>query len=124
MNTQQASKLTNIPVSVLVRMRARQTMSIKSGPPFRKKMNKNGELIYEYNRVEVLDWLRHRVCLITAGDAAEILSVPREEILKYSGVQSKEIKTKEYRGKLVIDNGKNIYIWVPKGKLPQKGRKF
>ncbi len=75
-------------------------------------MTKNGAMVYSYDAREVRAWMKLRNCRITAADAAEILSTSRDEIRKYSGVISKEVRTKGYKGRLIIDNAHNIYMWV------------
>lgn len=117
MNIHQTSKLTGIPESTLLRMRARETRSLKGGPPYSRKMGKDGKMTYIYNKAEVLRWMKYRRCLITAADAADILQCSRDMILSLFGIQTLEIKTKGCRGKLLIDNGHNIYVWIPENEL-------
>lgn len=104
--------MTGIPLSVLIRMRDRNNRSLKSGPPFHKVISKGGTPTYEYKAAEVRDWMRIKLCQITAGDAANIMGITREEILDLTGVQAFQIKN-EYQGKLVVNNTANIYIWLP-----------
>src|SRR6476661_1370263 len=105
MNTKETAKLTGIPEDILIRMRARETRSLKSGPPYSKKMDKSGAVTYVYNKAEVQKWLKFRRCLITAADAAVILNCAREDILAIYGLQSIPVRTKRYKGRLVVDNG-------------------
>ncbi len=117
MNTQQASEYTGIPFGVLVRMRARETTTRKSGPPYCKTFTKTGETHFVYSKMEIKKWFKVRRslnCLITAGDAALILDVHREDIMAISGVRSFTLKRKGRRGLLVIDNSRGIYVWKPK----------
>jgi len=114
MNTIQAAEFTGIPEFLLVRMRARETTSIKSGPPFCKKMGRNGEPLYTYSIRDLRRWMKIRKCLITAGDAAEILGISREDLINMHGLQGVDINKKTHKGRLVIDNGHAIYVWVPK----------
>lgn len=116
MNTIETAKLTGIPEALLIRMRARETRTLKGGPPYCRKIRKNGTVVYTYNKRDVQAWMRLRSCLITAADAASILETSREEILKLYGIRGIEVTGKGKKGKLVIDNGKNVYIWVPKRK--------
>lgn len=112
MNIQQTSKLTGIPTDVLLRMRDRKNLSLLSGPPFHKLMSKSGVPVYEYNLKEVREWMRLKRGRITAGDAATIMGVSREEILGIHGVESFRIQN-EYDGRLVVNNTRNLYIWLP-----------
>lgn len=114
MNIQQTSKMTGIPQHILVRMRARDTRTLISGPPFCKVIGKNGETRYVYHLSNVREWMRLRKSRITAGDAALILGVHREEILEYSGLRGFDVATREYKGRLIIDNARNVYLWIPK----------
>lgn len=113
MNTAEVAKLTGIPQELLTRLRARESRSLKCGPPFCKTLDRTGPK-YVYDRKEVLKWMKLRNCLITAGDAALIKNVMREVILNISGLKSFDIRRKDYKGKLIIDNAKSVYIWVPK----------
>lgn len=112
MNTMQASKMTGIPVDTLIRMRDRNNRSLLSGPPFHKILDKSGAPIYEYKANELREWMRIKLCQITAGDAANIMGISRDEILAISGVKAFRIKN-DYDGRLVINNARNIYIWLP-----------
>lgn len=114
MNTIEAAAFTKIPIDILVRMRARETTSILGGPPVNKRMLNNGEVRYIYSKADLKRWKKMRNCRITAKDAAIILGTSRDELVTRYGIQSYLVKTKEYSGKLVIDNGKSIYIWIPK----------
>ncbi len=120
MNIAQVARMTNIPVFVLARMRDRKGASLLCGPPFHKMMDAEGNLIYVYKIKEIREWMRWRNCQITAGDAAEILGCTRDDILKYSGIHSFDIRKKEYRGRLVMDRSKNLYIWMPVRKKEKK----
>src|SRR6266436_1554899 len=113
MNTKQTAKMTGIPEQILIRMRARETTSLKSGPPFCKKMGKEGEIEYSYHKADVQRWMKARNCLITAADAARILGCSREDILSIYGLQSLPIRARGFNGRLLINNGKNIYVWIP-----------
>ncbi len=113
MNTIEAAAYSKIPIEILVRMRARETTSFLGGPPVNKKMLKTGEVRYIYRKVDLTRWLKMRNCRITAKDAAIILGTSRDELLKRFGIQSYLVRNKKYSGKLVIDNGKSIYIWLP-----------
>lgn len=119
MNTLQASKMTGIPVDTLIRMRARDTRSLLSGPPFHKVMSKAGVPVYEYKAKELRDWMRIKLCQITAGDAANIMGVSRDEIMVITGVKAFRVKG-EYDGRLVINNARNLYIWLPTKKNRKK----
>lgn len=112
MNTLQASNMTGIPTDTLIRMRSRNTTSNLSGPPFHKKMGKGGEPIYEYKAAELRAWLRIKLCQITAGDAANIMGISRDEIMTFSGIKAFKIDN-EYKGRLIVNNAKNMYIWLP-----------
>ncbi len=119
MNIAQTSKMTNIPMDILLRMRARDTRSILSGPPFHKVMGKKGEPIYEYKVKEIREWMRIKLCQVTAGDAANIMGVSRDEILAINGVQGFRIKN-DYDGRLVVNNARNMYIWLPTKRKARK----
>lgn len=114
MNTAQVAKMTGIPEFILIRMRTRDTRTLKNGPPFHKKLGKKGETIYYYTQSEVKRWMKMRNCLITAMDAALILDSCRLDILDIYGLKSIPVCNEQYSGKLVIDNSKNFYLWIPK----------
>lgn len=120
MNTTQTAKLTGIPEDLLVRMRARETRTLKGGPPYCRKVNKDGTVVYTYDRREVQSWMRLKRCLITAGDAAALLETSRDEILKIFGLRSIPLRAKGKKGTLIVDNGRNVYIWVPN--VTKKGK--
>jgi hypothetical protein len=114
-NVQEVSKLTKIPVKVLIRMRLRDSGSLKAGPPFHKILNSHGELNYVYLKTEVKKWLKIRNCLITALDAAIILGISRDEVLNFYGLRGFTVQyDKNCKGRLIINNAKNLYIWMPK----------
>lgn len=113
MNLRETAKLTGIPEQLLVRMRCRENRTLRGGPPYCRKIAKNGSVDYVYNRREVERWMRVRNCSITAADAASFLDISRFDLLKNYKSGSIEIRTKDYKGTLFIDNGKNIYIWIP-----------
>lgn len=113
MNLQETSKLTKIPEDVLVRMRSRESRSLRSGPPYHKVISSHGEAVYVYLKKEVLEWLKIRRCLVTAGDAALIMGVSRDELLNIWGLRGFNIKYETFRGRLIVNNSKNQYIWLP-----------
>ena len=124
MNVQQVAKMTGLPEKVLIKMRSRETVSFKSGPPFHKTMGKGGETIYEYKLKEVREWMRLKNCDITAGDAASIMGISRDEIKALHGVQALDVNDEEgYKGKIVINNPRNIFLWVPEVKSRKKKAK-
>lgn len=115
MNIQQVSKMTKIPVELLLRMRSRESRSLRSGPPVHKVLTNTGELVYVYLKTEIAKWMKMRNCLITAGDAAELMGISRDEILEIYGLRGFNIKYKGgFVGRLIINNSKNQYIWLPK----------
>lgn len=114
MNLQQTAKMTGIPEGTLLRMRSRESRSLKSGPPYHKTISKDGEAIYLYKKEEIRKWLKIRLCLITAGDAADIMGISRDEVLKIFGLKGFNVKNGKIKGRLIVDNGKNQYIWLPK----------
>lgn len=113
MNLQETSKLTKIPEDVLVRMRSRESRSLRSGPPYHKVISSNGEAVYIYLKKEVLGWLKMRRCMVTAGDAAIIMGVSRNEVLDIWGLRGFNVCAGNYKGRLIVNNGKNQYIWLP-----------
>lgn len=113
MNTIEAAKLTGIGPDLLVRMRARETRTLKGGPPHCKIQGKDGEPLYVYDKKQVMAWMKTRRCQVTAADAALILEMNREELLKVYGLTSFEVKRKGFRGRLIVNNSANIYIWLP-----------
>ncbi len=121
MNLAETAKKTGIAADVLVRMRARDTRTLKSGPPFHKQMGPNGEPVYVYNQLEVKRWMKFRRCHCTAGDAAIILGVHREDILDIHGVTGFDIRRKGFKGRLIVDNSRNIYMWLPQ--TARRGKK-
>lgn len=114
MNVQEVSKFTKIPVKVLLRMQVRGSGSLNSGPPFRKSISNGGELVYVYLKSEVKKWLEMRNCLITAADAGIILGISRDEVLAICGLKGFMARNGKYRGRLLVNNAKNLYIWMPK----------
>jgi hypothetical protein len=114
MTLEQTSRLTKIPEKVLLRMRSRESRSLKSGPPYRKTISAVGETIYIYLKKEVLGWMKLRRCLVTAGDAAIFLGISREEILDIYGLKGFNINSRNSKGRLIVDNAKNQYIWLPR----------
>lgn len=107
------SKLCGLSVETLRWMRGRETITLKSGPPYYKGMDEFGLTVYLYRRDDVLKWLkRKRNFRITASDAAEILRISRYEMIgRFShGLHSFEGKN----GKLTIEVAKNTYIWIPR----------
>jgi len=113
MSLKEVAKMTGLSEHILMRMRTRNSHSLKSGPPFCKKLI-NGELVYIYDRIEVKKWLEQRHCLITALDAAQLLGISREELLNFYGLKSFDIRQGRRKSKLIIQNSKNIYIWIRK----------
>lgn len=112
MNTKQTAALTGIPEPLLQRLRARETRTLKGGPPYRKALSRSGKVSYVYDRPEVERWLKIKRCIITQGDAAMLLDCSRDELGTYSGLRSFELRG-ENNGKLIINNGKNFYLWIP-----------
>lgn len=113
MNTTEAAELTGIPEIILIRMRNRENRSLKSGPPFSKKMDKYGNPFYSYSRRDLNQWMKITASAqLTAGDASAILKMTREELLTIDGLKGFDIRTKAYRGRLIVDNSRNVYIWV------------
>jgi hypothetical protein len=113
MTLEETSKLTKIPEKILLRMRSRESRSLKSGPPYHKTISPEGAAIYVYVKTEVLKWLKLRRCLLTALDAALLMGISREEILDIYGLRGFNIKHKHCKGRLIVSNGTNQYIWLP-----------
>ncbi len=116
MNTIEAAAFTNIPEELLQRMRSRETTTTLGGPPVKRTVSKMGEIRYIYEKRALKAWLKYRSCRITAKDAAIILGTSRDELLTRYGIHSYDIRTKDYKGRLVVDNGHSIYMWVPSKK--------
>ncbi len=112
MNTKQTSELTGIPPTLLRRMRSRESRTLRGGPPYRRSISKSGRMSYVYDKPDVEQWMKMRKCIITQGDAAMLLDCSRDEISGYYGLRSFEIRGKA-KGKLIVDNGKNMFIWIP-----------
>jgi hypothetical protein len=112
MNTKQTEQLTGIPAILLRRLRSRESMTLRGGPPYRRRLTSKGTMGYTYDRAEVTQWMQLKRCLITQGDAAVLMDCSRDEISRYYGLRSFEIRGKK-NGKLIIDNGKNFFMWVP-----------
>lgn len=112
LNITEVSKLTGLDVFLLKRMRSRESITLNSGPPFCKIIDALGNTKYVYKKSDVLKWMKRRRFRVTAGDAATILNISRDELLARfnQGQHSWEGKS----GKLVINTGKNIFIWIPK----------
>ncbi len=112
MNIQQTAKMTGVPVEILIKMRSRDTTSMLSGPPYTKTLGKGGETLYVYNAAEVRKWLKIKLCQVTAGDAANIMGVSRDDIVAIHGIKAFKISG-EYDGRLIVNNTNRIYIWLP-----------
>lgn len=112
MNTTEAAALTGIPAMLLRRMRSRESRTLRGGPPYEYRLSSKGTMKYSYAREAVEQWMKTRNCIITQGDAAMLLECSRDEIGDYYGLRSFEIRGKS-KGKLIIDNGKNLFIWIP-----------
>lgn len=111
MNTKQTAELTGIPAEMLHRLRTRNsTTTLHSGPPFSRRIDKNGVYHYTYNKTQILSWMKKRNLLITAKEAADLLGITREEVLAVAGVKRFDIRC----GFLVINPGKNLFIMVLK----------
>jgi hypothetical protein len=112
-NIEQTAKLTKIPIKVLMRCRSREGRSLKNGPPYRKTLTPSGELIFSYDRAEVKQWMKVRRCLITAGDVGQILAIDRDDVLAIYGLTTRVAVCDGFKGRVLIDNAKNQYIWLP-----------
>lgn len=106
------SKLTGLEIPILRKMRNRETVTLLSGPPFCKTIDRFGCTQYVYKRSEVLRWMKRRKFRITAGDAAAILGISRAELLGDYGHGQHSWENR--KGKLIIAAGKNMFIWLPK----------
>lgn len=108
----EAAKLLGLPLEVLLRMRGRNTISQKSGPPYRKTLDEDGNTIYLYDKDEIIEWLKAKnlKIQITAKDAADTLGVEREDLLKTTGMYRHELLD----GDLLVYPSRNIFIWVGK----------
>ena len=111
MNTLETAKFTGISADLLVRMRYRPTSTLRSGPPYSKRYNRNGLLRIVYSKAEVKRWLKQKKFLITAGEAALALGVIRDDILSIRGVKRFDIKN----GFIVIRHQKTFTYIVLKG---------
>lgn len=112
MTLKQVSKLTGLSEELLRFMRARESITLQSGPPFCKTIDAFGNTKYVYTKADVMAWMKRRKFRITALDAAKILGISRYELL---GVYGHGVKSWDSRkGKLVINAKKNIYMWYPK----------
>ena len=112
MNITEVSELTGIEVALLRHMRARESITFHSGPPYCKTLSPKGDTLYVYKKTEVLNWIKRRRFRVTAGDAAKILGISRMELLRVyrHSLHSWE----DPKGKLVINVARNIFIWVPR----------
>ncbi len=115
MNTKQTAALTGIPALLLRRMRCRESVSLRNGPPHRRTITSTGGLRFTYDRNEVLEWMRLRRCIITQGDAAALMGCSRDEISNYYGLRSFELRGRK-NGKLIVHNGKNFFMWIPQNR--------
>lgn len=113
MNTKETAEITGIPAELLIRMRTRETRTRKSGPPYCKKVGKDGMPRYVYSKPEVRTWLKSRNCLITPADAALILGLHRDDILAIHGIRSFTVRKKTHSGTVVVDNSTRVYVWIP-----------
>lgn len=116
MNTLEASRFTGIPAETLIRMRTRITSTLQSGPPFKRSLNEDGHSVFSYTKRDLQAWMKARNCLLTAGEAANIMGITRLEILDLSG----SFNLGKGAGTLVIYPNKNIYLF----KSPKMLRKI
>jgi hypothetical protein len=112
LNITEVAKLTGLDAAILRGMRARETRTLKSGPPFCKTVDKLGNTRYVYKKHEVLKWLKRSHFAITGADAAAILGISRPELFAKYGHNTHSWKGPT--GELIITIGKNLFIWRPK----------
>jgi hypothetical protein len=115
MNISEVANLIGLDIYLLRHMRARESITLKSGPPFCKTIDAVGNTKYVYKKTEVMKWLKRKHFRITAGDAAKILGISRDELMGdyRQGLHSWE----NPKGKLIVEVRKNIFIWMPKVSL-------
>lgn len=116
MNTLEASEFLGIPANILAKMRYRPTSTLQAGPPFEKKYVK-GKPTVVYKMSSLKAWLKMRSCLLTAGEAAELLGVSRDEILNMVG--SYEVAG----GNLVVYPTRNVYLFQSQRRLNEIKKK-
>lgn len=120
MNTQECAEFTGIPAEFLHRVRTRNcTTTLFGGPPFSKRIDRNGQPKIVYNKAQVSAWMRKRNLLVTAAEAASILNIEREEILNIQGPKRFDLK----HGFLVVNPGKNQFVLVLRRKRELSNRK-
>lgn len=111
MNTAETAKLTGIPLELLIKMRNRnQTITLQSGPPYMKKVDKNGIPYFVYHKTQVMAWLAKRNVLITAAEAAQLIGVTRVEVLKIAGIKRFDFR----RYLIIVEPKKNRFLMVLK----------
>lgn len=120
MDIEQVSKLTLIPVEILARMRKR-----RGGPPCHKVLTNSGHVVYLYLKSEILKWLTGKTAFfITAGDAAELMGISRDAVMSISGFKGFDVHYNHiFNGRLIVNNGKNQYIWVPSRRKQKSKRR-
>lgn len=112
MNTYEAAIFTGVPAELLIKMRTRMTSTLRSGPPYRKAMDKKGNVSYTYNKRDLTRWAKLSSCLITAGEAALLLGVTREELI--NSVQNFVcIAIGPNKGSVLIAPSKNLFMFKP-----------
>lgn len=113
MNTTETARFTGIPKDLLIAMRNRnQTVTLQSGPPYTKRIDKDGVPQFSYNKTQVTRWLAKRNVLITAAEAAKVIGVLTSEILKITGIKKFEFR----RYFIVVQPSQNRFVMVLKGK--------
>jgi hypothetical protein len=110
MTTEETSKLTGIPLDLLISMRTRRTSTLQSGPPFSRVVDKDGTPIFKYNKAHVKSWMKNRNALITAAEAAKMIGITREEILNITGIKRFDFP----HGSIVIKPTDNLFVFVLK----------
>lgn len=118
MNTFEAAKFTGIPEDLLIKMRDRPTSTLRSGPPYSKKVDKQGLVSYIYSKQDLKRWMKLGAVRITAAEASRLLGVDRKEIINIH--QFVRIQIGPNKGSVLIYPAKNIFLFLPPNR-PTKG---
>lgn len=110
MTPSECSKLTGIPLDLLISIRNRPTSTLQSGPPYCQVVGANGIPKIVYNKTNVLKWMKQRNLLITAAEAAKQIGITRNQLLAISGIKRFDFK----KGSIVVQPAKNLFVWVLK----------
>lgn len=96
-------------MTLLKAMRSRNnTVTNQSGPPYERLIGRSGIPTFNYKKTHIDAWMKKRNLLLTAKEAADVLGIGRDDILKIHG--SKRFDFKQFS--LVCNPDKNMFIMI------------